>query len=313
MSSNLPVIDVQLAVTEASDTCEICVRLTQWLDERRGTTIEMTRLVKDHGPLEQVEKAVARGISRSAAQRAVEQWCNGTLRPDVIVEFDDPGLGAVPVADILADPARFDGETLADPIEGVAYGRNCAVVQVRTGGHDDGVYIYSFAHGGCNYRLRHDYASIEAAILAGEKSEASNILCQLVFRADVDLIEKKLLAKLAGKRTGAGLRIVETCLKEEGDRRKQKAAEATRRQNAAESTTVRLEPVELDDEAGPVMQKWDDNLCHVDALEPPMRDIEGCPIDIQYRETAGLHELTGKAQTPKKTKTPGCHRRRISC
>jgi hypothetical protein len=239
---------------------------------------------------EQIEKAVACGIDRDKARLMAEQWGKGILRPGVIVEFDDPDLGAVSVADVLANPDHYDRETLADPIEGVDYGRNCAVVQVRS----DGVYIFSFAHGGGLYKLCHDYASVEAAVLSGAKSEAVNILCRLVFRADLDSVERKLLAKLAGKRSGAGLRAAETTVKEEGARQKQEAAEARRRRNTEKSTKVRLAPPLPDAEAGPVMETWDEILCHVDAPEPPMRDAEGCPVEIQCRETAGLHELTAQ-------------------
>jgi hypothetical protein len=73
-----------------------------------------------------------------------KQWGKGILRLGVVVEFDDPELGAVSVAAILGDPDRYDGETLADPIEGVGYGRNCGIVQC----HADGVHIFSFAHDG---------------------------------------------------------------------------------------------------------------------------------------------------------------------
>jgi hypothetical protein len=249
---------------------------------------------------EQVEKAVERGMDRSKAQRVAEQWGKGVLRPGVIVEFDDPELGAVSVAAILADPDRYDGETLADPIEGVGYGRNCGIVQC----HSDGVHIFSFAHGGAFYKLRHDYASVEAAILAGAKSEAVNILCRLVFRADLDPVERKLLAKLAGKRSGAGLRAAETGLKEEDIRQKREGAEARRKRNTAKSTKARLSPPLPDAEAGPVMETWDEILRHVDVPEPPMRDAEGCPVAIQCRETAGLHELAAQdANTGEDEKT----------
>jgi hypothetical protein len=87
----------------------------------------------------QVEAAVARGVDRSKAQRVAEQWGKGVLRPGVVVEFDDPELGAVSVAAILADPDRYDAETLADPIEGIGYGRNCGIVQC----YADGVHIFS--------------------------------------------------------------------------------------------------------------------------------------------------------------------------
>jgi hypothetical protein len=107
-------------------------------------------------------------------------------------------------------------------------------------------------------------------------------------------VERKLLAKLPRKRSGAGLRAAETTVKEEGARQKQEAAEARRRRNTEKSTKVRLAPPLPDDEAGPVMETWDEILCHVDAPEPPMRDAEGCPVEIQCRETAGLHELTAQ-------------------
>ena len=53
---------------------------------------------------------------------------------------------------MLADPERFDGEVLADPLEGTDYGRTTAkvYVNVRTGEP----WIKSFAHGGMRYTLR---------------------------------------------------------------------------------------------------------------------------------------------------------------
>jgi len=82
-----------------------------------------------------------------------EDWANSVLRPHVTLSFDDPDIGDdITVADILADPDRFDGETLADPIEGPPYGYNCAIVQRRHGV----VTIFSWAHGGTRYRLQAD-------------------------------------------------------------------------------------------------------------------------------------------------------------
>jgi hypothetical protein len=67
---------------------------------------------------EKTGEAVARGLDVAAARLMAEQWGDSVLRPGVILEFDD--LGAIDVAAILADPARIEGETFADPIEGVA-------------------------------------------------------------------------------------------------------------------------------------------------------------------------------------------------
>ena len=57
------------------------------------------------------------------------------------------------VADVLADPQRFEGETLADPLEGVGYGPSKASIMRRADGTP---WIYTFAHGRTVYELRHN-------------------------------------------------------------------------------------------------------------------------------------------------------------
>ena len=57
------------------------------------------------------------------------------------------------VAEVLADPASFIGETLSDPLEGPSYGRCKAMVMEDDGG---GLFVHSFAHGGMGYRLMLD-------------------------------------------------------------------------------------------------------------------------------------------------------------
>jgi hypothetical protein len=74
------------------------------------------------------------------------------LLPDVILPFDDRDLDGVTVADVLADPDRFEDETLADPLEGIAYGRGKAKVLLRPDGTP---WIHSFAHGKTTYTLHH--------------------------------------------------------------------------------------------------------------------------------------------------------------
>src|SRR5215475_15688352 len=74
------------------------------------------------------------------------------------MEFDQ--LGIVTVSAVIADPDRCVGETLADPLEGVDYGR-CKAMVMR--GDDDDLFIHSFAHGRSIYRLRHDLRSAKAA------------------------------------------------------------------------------------------------------------------------------------------------------
>ena len=65
-----------------------------------------------------IGEIVAAGGDRHNARRTVEQWSSGVLLPDATIEFEDPEIGCVTVAQILENPERFDGETCFDPIEG---------------------------------------------------------------------------------------------------------------------------------------------------------------------------------------------------
>jgi hypothetical protein len=76
-----------------------------------------------------------------SARRLIAARHRGVLLPFLDLDFDH--LGIVSVAAVLADPERFVGDTLADPMEGADYGR-CKAKVMRG---DDGLFIHSFAHG----------------------------------------------------------------------------------------------------------------------------------------------------------------------
>jgi len=147
---------------------------------------------------EKTTELVKRGVPEARARAAAEAWGKETLRPDAVLEFADREIGVKTVADVLADPDRFIGEDLADPIEGVDYGRTCAVVLRRY--DDGGLEIKSYAHGGAYHRLVHDAASIAAAITSAPEEEGARILAKLITQAEVGLDEEEWLKKLAGKR-----------------------------------------------------------------------------------------------------------------
>jgi hypothetical protein len=100
------------------------------------------------------------GMPLTTALRLVAARHRGVLLPYIDLDFDH--LGIVPVASVLADPEHFVGETLADPLEGAAYGRAKAKVMKAD---DGGLLIHSFAHGRGLYRLRHNARSAKMAIL----------------------------------------------------------------------------------------------------------------------------------------------------
>jgi hypothetical protein len=113
-------------------------------DEVRATYVE-----------EQAEALVKnKGLTKEAAIQVIESKCRGVLLSDVELEFSDKNLKGSTVGDVLGDPERFDRKTLADPIEGVSYGRTTAKVLLR---RDDGTpWIKSFAHGGVSYSLQRE-------------------------------------------------------------------------------------------------------------------------------------------------------------
>ena len=104
---------------------------------------------------------------------------------------------------MLADPDRYVDETLADPMEGVDYGR-CKAKVLR--GDDGTLFIHSFAHGRAFYSLRHDLKSAKAAfeVAGGTVDDAVAILAQ----ADLEDDEVDGFAKFVAEKTKAGIRPV---------------------------------------------------------------------------------------------------------
>ena len=102
----------------------------------------------------------------------------------------------------MADPATYDGETLADPIDGIEYGPGKAKLFIN----DDGsIVVNSFAHGGRSFRLLHSAASARAAIeKAGE--EAAKIYIKVILAADINAGEEDQLLELVRDLTGIGKR-----------------------------------------------------------------------------------------------------------
>ena len=83
-------------------------------------------------------------------------------------------------------------------------------------------------------------------------------------------------------------------IKQGKEERARKQAAAARQKQAAERTDPRpRRPApSVEDERLPVLRDLDAIFCHVPDAEPPMRDVENRPIEIQVRRPLGLHALT---------------------
>ena len=136
---------------EAIDTGLIVPRLTEYerhrVDEAKAASAEALgkaaaeiRARHDRALAEKI--SAKSGMPLVSALRLVAARHRGVLLPYLELDFDH--LGMVSVAAVLADPDRFVGETLADPLEGADYGR-CKAKVMRA--DDGGLFIHSFAHG----------------------------------------------------------------------------------------------------------------------------------------------------------------------
>ena len=179
-------IDGEILDTRAAfpdPTAEIKQRAEQARAEWRARLKPEAEKVQKAQTEARIEKAVGKAKAnnqpppdrdrlRRELTRAYDE--NSLLSPDFELEFDDPAIGVVTVAEVLSDRARFIGQTLADPLEGPTYGRcKALVMEDRFNG---GLFIKSFAHGGMGYRLVLNETMIRAMIEARETGRRGQCL-----------------------------------------------------------------------------------------------------------------------------------------
>jgi hypothetical protein len=170
---------------------------------------------------EEAKKLVGhrRGMTIAEAKAAIEKRVGGILLPDFILPWDNPDLYAT-VGQVLDNPAAFEGQTLADPIDGDERGKAKVMLD-----KDDGLpFIHTFAHGGGVYRLRYDARSIRERI--AKAADKVTAFAELMLAADVDAVEEETLIKQLKGETGVGVRAIKAKLKEvKAERNQQRAAD----------------------------------------------------------------------------------------
>ena len=156
-----PIIEPPLAQEgNILDTGEACPSLTH---EEKGVLVRLIAAERERLKPEsddayaqwsaaRAEAMVAKGAKLSDARLALalaleRQELSGAFP----LTFDDRELAGATVADVIAAPDKYLEKTLADPIEGVAYGHGKAKLFRR---EDGDIIVHSFAHGGCKYWLR---------------------------------------------------------------------------------------------------------------------------------------------------------------
>jgi hypothetical protein len=269
-------------------------RLETWRAEaRQRLQPELARVRGERAK----QLAERRQIPLERARQLIEQQCGGVLGPDFTLQFDDPDLDGVTVADVLADPDGFAGETLADPLEGIEYGRCKAKIMRRA---DGSLWIHSFAHGRTVYELRLDAAAVRKAVENATKEDAADVFVAGVLRAEIEPDELEALIRLVAEKTGIGLRPLAQKLKAARERqRKEREREQQDWKTAGQRDPrprVRVPPP--DAPWNEQMDVINDVLGASTAAEPPMRDAEGYVVTVRNRRIPGMHLLTAASVNP---------------
>jgi hypothetical protein len=294
---------------EILDTIAACPPLTILEQSRLRELIakEQHRLAPDSAKARedfvarQAQRLAARtGINPRRAARVVERQCAGVLLSDLDLPFDDPALAGATVADVLADPARFDGETLADPLEGPEYGTSKAKVMRRP---DGSPWINSFAHGRTVYELRYSFAAAKAALEKVPEDEAARFFVKLALAADIEDDERETLRDLAARRAGVGKRTLDQKLKAAKRELQQRRAKEERVQQTAKRNDPRPQiPVPSPDAPWlPQMRVLGEVLGASRDAEPPARNVDGVYVKLRVRRASNMHAFTSRGSNAEET------------
>jgi hypothetical protein len=207
-----------------------------------------------------------------------------------VLPFDDEDLAGATVADVLANPARFEGATLADPLEGVEYGACKAKIMRRA---DGSPWVHSFAHGRTIYELKFDARSAQATLRNAAAADVPSAFVHLVLFADLDEAEIEELRDIACERSRTGKRALDAMLKRARKEHTARQKCEQRARHAAERQASRpyLPAPFADAERLPVMTAIDDVLANQQRPEPPIRDTEGRLTEARCRAPIMLHDM----------------------
>jgi hypothetical protein len=237
------------------------------------------------------------GMLVQVAAQEIARQCEGVLRPDIELPWDDEEFAGCRVGDVLADPARFEGATLADPLEGVDYGTCKARIMRRA---DGAPWINSFAHGRTVYKLKHNSTTVCAAMDQAADSAVVKTLVRLSLVADLSSDELEELRNAAAERSGLTKRTISTMLKAADQERAAKQKQQRQERQIAERQDPRPAISVPNDDARwlPQMDLMNDVIGASAASHPPARDIDGVAAldgQITIPET---HAFTSEGANP---------------
>ena len=235
--------------------------------------------------------AVRTGMAENAARQVIIRQCEGVLRPDVELPFDAEELNGCTVGNVLADPERFEGETLADPLEGVSYGRCKAQIRRRADGTP---WIHSFAHGRTIYELKLDATAVRKMMEKTEKNKVVPIFAQLAAGADLDAVELEDLRQTAHRLSGIGLRTIHAALKSAQQQLATQGTRAARGRRQDPRPQIRS-PIP-DEPWRPQMRVLNEVIGKITIAAPPSRDIDDDAMRVCKIRIPDMHAFSNANQ-----------------
>jgi hypothetical protein len=260
-------------------------------DETNRLAPERTRARRDFVAKHAKRIAKRTGASIESARHIVERQMEGVLLSGVVLSFDDEEFRGCTVDDVLSNPERFDGATLADPLEGIKYGRCKAKIMRRP---DSSIWIHSFAHGRTVYELKFSINVIEAVLANEPDADVIDVFAKLVVDGDISRHELERVRDALSTRTGVNKRTIDqTITAAKAERRAQRVQEDQSRRMAERRDPRPQIPVPFpDDPFLPVVATLNDVLGASTASEPPARDSDGFLVQVRVRRPPKMHTLT---------------------
>jgi hypothetical protein len=253
------------------------------------------------------QELIDQGVMPKAAKAAVERMVSGVLLPAMDLPFDDPALAGKTVGDVLADPDRYVGETLADPVEGAGYGICKAMVLRRP---DGSLIVHSYAHGQAIYRLCYDADGLRDVLAKVSDVALIKTFVRYAGRmaelADVDRahIKEEILRRLKiGPRdyNNAEKKALD---EEKAEDRRRREEEHQREREARGDMRPRIPVPTTDTPLLEVCAALDSVLAASTAAEPPMRDVEGHLCMVLARRVPDMHTLTSAGANAEENPVP---------
>ena len=228
------------------------------------------------------------GLPIETARRLVAQCRMGFLYPYQVLDFDD--LGTKTVADVLADPESYIDCTLADPLEGIGYGR-CKAMVMR--GDDGTLFIHSFAHGRSIYRLRYD---LRSATVVFKNSPTVDRAVEILGSTNFEADEREQFRNEVAAVTGLKIGVIGRRFKDAEQRREQERRRAAAEAAAASDGRISRPCPPANGALQAEIEFLDATFAADMSSTPPMRDYNGKLIEVILRAPFDLHTLAPEGE-----------------